>query len=1580
MTTPQTAAAPPEPTHTPAPSLDTAASPATAQPLSERPFFVGIGSSAGGLEALTSLLPNLPTGLGLRYVVVQHMSPTHRSMMVHLLSRTTAMPVLEVTDGCAPLADHVYVTPPNNDVVLHEDGTLHLLAPPIETVPKPSVNRFFSSLADVAGDRALGVVLSGTGSDGAIGLHAIKAAGGYAFAQEPGGAKYDGMVRAAIEAGGVDWVLPAEAMGEEIARVVQRQQAATGHQQQVAEVPPATLQALLHNLYAHTRIDFTGYKEATLLRRIERRMTSTGCLTLDQYVEHSRANTTELQALSQDMLISVTSFFRDRLAFDRLREEVVRLLEKKPVGEELRLWVAGCASGEEAYSLAILVNDALHGQKATRRVQVFATDLDDAALLRARRAVYPASLLSELDPTTLDRHFTPHADGFEVSKALRSQVMFARHNLVQDPPFVRLDLISCRNVLIYLQAPLQERLMKTFHYALNAGGLMFLGRSEAVHGNETLFESVDREAHLFRRASGSGRLPGMHTDREAATRNRAKDKRPGLDEVVARATALRFAPAAVLVDSAGDVRHFTGDLGGLMQLPDGRPGFQIMALLRRELRPELARLIRTLREQPGKTARSVLQPTPSSSNAAVLGRWRNSRAISPDMAVRMSVEHVSDGLDAPMLLVYFERRPLAELAAQPSGGDGEDALVNNAGALEEELATTREHLYTVIEELETSNEESQSLNEEIQTANEELQSTNEELEASNEELQASNEELTTVNEELQVKSLEWQSVSTELEGIYSTVDFALLAFDEHGYLRRINRAVQRQLGISEGWLGKHFGSLPWPEGMPSLAADFDRVQAEGQALVTQLVGVGQRDWTLRIMSRAGSEGVQGAQGASAGVVVQLEDNTQLRATRAAALRSDAQLRQLVERSAQLVCICDSTGRLQLANPVFERIHGLATGSAVGKPVQDVLEPQRALAFRHAQLEAMRLLEPLELEETLEVAGEQRELLASYYPLLDDDGAVSGVCYQALDITRRKQAEGALLEAKSAQLAAEGMARTKGAFLANMSHEIRTPMNAVLGLSRMALQGELTAEVKDQISKVHEAAQALTRILDDVLDFSKMEAGALRFETRPFHLAQVLLDAKSLFSANAQEKGLSLAVDLPLGVPMQLLGDPLRLSQVINNLVGNALKFTQTGEVRIGVSPVDEAKHSGRCSLRFSVRDTGIGIAPAERDTLFEAFIQGDASITRRFGGTGLGLAICQRLVRMMNGRIGVNSALGQGSEFWFTASFEPDQAALGSGLELASPAPSGGELLAVGVAQASKAEPDQSAGQTSSGAQALAGQRVLLAEDNQLNQIVGRAVLEQMGFAVDVAEDGAQALALIEQTPVGYYSAVLMDLHMPVMGGLEATRRLRALPQGAGLPVIALTAAAFSEDRDSCLAAGMDSHISKPLEPAQLRAALQLARAPAGSAGVLPAAATAVPAPVLGQPKQTKQRLPPVLPGFDLQPVWARLLQDDQMVWSLLKGFAENERHTAQELRKLLAPKHCTPAQTQVQVQKAKLRTHALMGSAATMGAALVARASASLEAALMANVRSDFALQSLCEALDSSIQAVDEAWAVRRR
>jgi two-component system CheB/CheR fusion protein len=956
-------------------------------------------------------------------------------------------------------------------------------------------------------------------------------------------------------------------------------------------------------------------------------------------------------------------------------------------------------------------------------------------------------------------------------------------------------------------------------------------------------------------------------------------------------------------------------------------------------------LIRMAREGVATASRAGTSKADAATvREPVVGRWRINRAISEQFAVRQSVQSIMDGSGAPMLLVCFERRPLVEMQATALN-DGDDVASGGTTALEEELTATREHLYTVIEELETSNEESQSLNEEIQTANEELQSTNEELEATNEELQASNEELTTVNEELQVKSAQWQALSAELEGIYSTVDFPLLAFDARLVLTRTNVAVQRQLGIDESWLGKQLAVLPWPTGMPSLLETIEQVASTGRTVLRQLSDVGSRDWVVRVMPRTDTDG------SPAGVLVQLEDNTELRKSQQAAMRSSAQLQQLVEHSAHLVCICDPVGRLQMANPEFERCHGLAPGSAVGSLVKEILPELQAQAFREAQIEAIRILAPVEREETLHVGVEPRILLASYYPLLDADGAVSGVCYQALDITRRKKAEAALLAASSAQLAAESMARTKSGFLANMSHEIRTPMNAVLGLSRMLLQEELTPSAREKLDKVHDAAKALTRILDDILDFSKIEAGAMKFERRQFLLTQVLNNTRSLFGANAQEKSIGLTVDPLLGVPTHLIGDSFRLSQVLNNLVSNAVKFTDAGEVRIGVAPYEaSAARPGWIDLRFSVRDTGKGIALHERETLFQPYTQADSSVTRRFGGTGLGLAICRRLVEQMQGRIGVNSEQGFGSEFWFTCSFELQQDIDGQPpTESSSSGPT-------------PVEPRHEAMGDGDGE----GLHVLLAEDNELNQIVGVSALERMGHRVTITNDGAEAIAAVKNHPPGYFDVVLMDLHMPHVDGLEATRTIKALPQGVSLPILALTAAALAEDREQCLAAGMAGHIAKPLQPEELRASL--ARVKLTGANVAQFTDKG-PTNLRGRGASSEALELPAVQSFDLPALLERARNNQTLALRLLEAFLEEHRNTGQELAELVHERR---------FDEAKFRTHTLMGSATTVGAIRVAELSASVHAALRDCIDTPGLLQALKEALDDSVADAQRVLAQR--
>jgi two-component system CheB/CheR fusion protein len=469
--------------------------------IDERPFIVGIGASAGGLEALSLLLPSLPKNLGLSYVVVQHLSPTYRSMMSQLLGRETTMPVRDIEDSMSPEPNTVYITPPNRNLTLL-DGHFRLVEPAKESLPKPSVNRFFASLAEEIGESTIGIILSGTGSDGAAGIHAIKAAGGFTFSQDPETAKYSGMPQSAIDTGSVDWILPPENMGAEISLIVLNRGLIPVATQ--AASAPATLKTLLGKVRSRTKVDFSQYKEPTLWRRIERRMAANHVSTLHDYLQVVDQTPVELDKLCKDILISVTAFFRDTDAFARLDKVVADILASKQPGDDIRVWVAGCATGEEAYSLAILFSERLGAAFDQYRLQIFATDIDLDAMARTR-GVFAASSLAHMDRGRIRANFTPHGDRYEINKNLRDVVIFARQDLVQDPPFLRLDLVSCRNVLIYFQSELQARLLSVFHYALNPGAYLFLGKSEGIFQQEALFGVVDKDGRLYRRHGVSAR-------------------------------------------------------------------------------------------------------------------------------------------------------------------------------------------------------------------------------------------------------------------------------------------------------------------------------------------------------------------------------------------------------------------------------------------------------------------------------------------------------------------------------------------------------------------------------------------------------------------------------------------------------------------------------------------------------------------------------------------------------------------------------------------------------------------------------------------------------------------------------------------------------------------------------------------------------------------------------------------------------------------------------------------------------------------------------------------------------------------
>ena len=966
----------------------------------ERPFIVGIGASAGGLEALSQLLPNLPKNLGLSYVVVQHLSPTYRSMMAQLLGRETTMPVRDIEDGTVPEPNTVYITPPNRNVTLSA-GCFRLVVPAKESLPKPSVNLFFASLAEEAAESCIGIILSGTGSDGAHGIHAIKAAGGFTFSQDPTTAKYNGMPQSAIDTGSVDWILPPENMGAEIGLIVKNHGRIPMVTQ--ADNAPATLKTLLSKVRGRTKVDFSQYKEPTLWRRIERRMAANHVGTLPEYLALVDEKPGELDKLCKDILISVTSFFRDTEAFASLALVVARILATKHPGDDIRIWVAGCATGEEAYSLAILFAEHLGAAFDQYRIQIFATDIDLEAMARARRGVFPAPSLAHMDRNRVKMHFTGHGDRYEINKNLRDVVIFARQDLVQDPPFLRLDLVTCRNVLIYFQSELQARLLSIFHYALNPGCFMFLGKSESVFQQEGLFDVVDKEARLFCRSGAVARLPLFRAEAQhpPAGLNQRQEIRKttnsGYEHILLEAAGRHFIPLTILVNGKFEIRHIHGDASRFLNIAPGKPAFDLISLIRRELKTEIQVLMRQAQVK----------------HLVAHGRPRHIKALDPNRGIRLSVHPVPDAGNDGLFMVCIE------WIVPPNA----KSLIEEGGTvtdreLEDELAATREHLQTLVEELETSNEEMQALNEEIQASNEEMQASNEELEASNEELQSTNEELATVNEELQIKTAETQELNIDLKTVQNSVDYPMLVLDQNQGLLRYNRAAAQLFKLGVPQVGRHISTLSMPPSMPDLGDDIQQVIDTQTAFDRQIVNANKRHYALHITPLLRD------QNHFSGAILLFTDNTNLYETEKGARENQERLLAVMNNSVSMMAVKDATGRYQFANPKFERSFGFLPGQVVGKTDFQLFPPTVSDLFRVNELEAMRQRKDIEHEEILHLGGEDRHFLVVRFPLFDDDGAITGVCFQATDITERKHAEEQLrLAARVFDRAAEGVVVT-----------------------------------------------------------------------------------------------------------------------------------------------------------------------------------------------------------------------------------------------------------------------------------------------------------------------------------------------------------------------------------------------------------------------------------------------------------------------------------------------------------------------------------------------------------------------------
>ena len=1167
---------------------------------------VGVGASAGGLEALERLFAAVPTDIGMAFVVVQHLSPDFESRMDELLARHTKMPIHLVTDGIEVEANAVYLIPPRKEMIISGGRLLLTDKDDVRGFSLP-IDHFFRSLATDMGRRAVAVVLSGAGSDGSRGLRDVHDAGGLVICQTPDSARFQGMPLAAKQTGLVDLFLSPEEIAAALAR-----HAADPARTAERERPPAVgdaMEQILRLLRADYGIEFSLYKPSTVVRRIERRLQLSNRADVADYARLLQASPEELSALYQDLLIGVTRFFRDPEVFARVESEVVpRILSRTEPGEEIRVWVAGCATGEEAYSVAMLFHEALEAAKRPLNLRLFATDVHRASLDVASAGVYDDASLEGITPSRRQRYFTRDHHRWRIAKELRQLVVFARHNVITDAPFTRLDLVTCRNLLIYLQPPVQKKVLSLFHFGLKAGGTMLLGPSETVGDLAEEFDAVDARWRIYAKQRdsriGEARLPLTMLPQLPAERVVVTGLRPAggphllpvYDQVLERVM-----PPGLLVDEQYQLVHSFGGVDKLLRVRPGRPSMNVLDLVEDNLKTALLGALQHA-NKTGTTVRYSGVPV---------------RSAEGHEELRLIVDPLNDGRSASRhYLIRLETQ--GAVPAPPEGelahdGAGKDYVT----ALEGELRFTKESLQATIEELETANEELQSTNEELVASNEELQSTNEEL-------NSVNEELYTVNVEHQRKIQQLSELTDDLDNLLHSIDVGVLFLDEQLCVRKFTSQMARVFRLLPQDVGRRFDSFAHTILRANLDADVEQVLRTRQPIEHEVTS---RDGTIYLMRVLPYRGG----GQRTGVVLTLLDIS-------ASKQRDAYVRRLsaiVETSADAVLAKDRDGKITAWNRGAELLYGYAAAEVMGNDAT-FLVPEEHQGEWHQLF--MRVLKGVSVDpfETVRLRkdGTRADVWMTLSPIHDEHEQIIGIGSIARDITQRKRAEADTQRAL----------RTRDQFMAMLSHELRNPLAALTHAHALLAQTDLEPTRRAQaLGALDRQVRHMARLLDDLLDVSRMRQDGIELRKRRVDLRVTVQAALERVRAVVEAQGVRLETSMPdLEVPV--IADPDRLQQVEVNLLGNALKYASGGSIRVVVDSDGE-------SARFTVHDNGIGIPAEMIERIFEPFVRAVELDEPRGGtdGMGLGLALVRSIVRAHGGDVrAVSEGRGKGATFTVT--------------------------------------------------------------------------------------------------------------------------------------------------------------------------------------------------------------------------------------------------------------------------------------------------------------------------------------------
>jgi two-component system CheB/CheR fusion protein len=1223
------------------------------------PLVVGVGASAGGLEAFTDLLRHLPRDTGMAFVLLQHLPAKQHSMLAQILSKATVLPVAEAREGMVPEADHVYILPPGEVMEIRE-GALRLVSREISEGRYLPVDTFLTSLAEDRSGQAIGVILSGTASDGVQGMKAIKEAGGITFAQDEHTAKYPGMPQSSVAAGCVDFILTPEGIARELSRIARHPYIGTAIPAGLMKPEEESVfNRILNLLKRATGVDFTYYKHSTIKRRTFRRMALRKVDNLDDYLSYLTDHSDEVSALYADILINVTSFFRDQEVFDELKHSVFPvLMQDRPPDAPIRIWVPGCSTGEEVYSLVIALLDFFTEIGREAPLQIFGTDIDNAAIDQARAGKYGEHGLENISPQHLGRYFVKTESGYQIHKSIRDRCTFARQNLIKDPPFSHLDLISCRNVLIYLGPVLQKKIIPIFHFALKPGGFLVLGKSEAIGAFQEMFNLVDKKHRFYLKKELPGRVPLTFSLEAYAEREDLSIRAMAPGEVTSaldllreadRIVLARFAPAGVVVDENLKILQFRGHTGPFLEPMPGEASLNLLRMVREGLRAEV-----------GAALHQAMQGGTPVRKEGLKVKY-NGRALE----VNVEVFPVSPAaFKERYYLVIFEdvtppaRPELEKLEARRRKGKP-TTKDERIGDLEHELAATKEYLQATIEEQEATLEELKSTNEEIMSSNEELQSLNEELEASREELQSANEELATVNEELENRNLELTQANDDMVNLLSSVNLPILFLDQNLRIRRFNPVAKEVLHLIPADVGRPIGDIK----IGLEIEDFEillRDAIDNLRIETREVQDNQGRW-YQLQIRP----YKTVENKIEGLVLTLADVDKLKCTMKDLENARNVAQSIIQTMDVPLLVLDRTLKVVSANDSFCRTFQVSLQETENRPVYELGDRQFDIT------DLKRLLEKILPQNTViqgfEVNAEFHRLGRRVFLLnarrLRQEPGPDLILLALQDITPQKELEETLKESerKLQNLNADLMSAQE-----SERESVSSSLHEELAQTLVALKLKLRSiatHLPIACSKDREELDQAIKQIDGLVE----EARELSWNLRPQVLDLGLTPAlRHLVEHFAQYFQIDAAFEVPdldklLAPPAQVM-----IYRVLQEALVNVVKHAQANRVSLAVEKLEG-------KIRFQVADNGIGLqlGPSTGLDLCERMqgtpekawlVGGVPFVVTQNGkeymavpevlgtdaGRKMGLALMEGRIRLLGGSFNITSEVDKGTKVVFS--------------------------------------------------------------------------------------------------------------------------------------------------------------------------------------------------------------------------------------------------------------------------------------------------------------------------------------------